>query len=70
MPRKNLGLTGNFALSGAAAIISKTAVAPIERIKLLIQNQDGLRLGGWKSPTRESSTVLFECTGMKEFSLS
>ncbi|WAQ97434.1 ADT3-like protein [Mya arenaria] len=30
----------NFALSGAAAIISKTAAAPIERIKLLVQNQD------------------------------
>merc|ERR1712038_155632 len=27
-------------LSGAAAIISKTASAPIERVKLLVQNQD------------------------------
>merc|ERR1712038_1987488 len=27
-------------LSGAAAIISKTAAAPIERVKLLVQNQD------------------------------
>ncbi|ESO94508.1 hypothetical protein LOTGIDRAFT_232343 [Lottia gigantea] len=30
----------NFALSGAAAVISKTAAAPIERVKLLVQNQD------------------------------
>jgi len=30
----------NFMLSGAAAVVSKTAAAPIERIKLLVQNQD------------------------------
>lgn len=29
----------NFILSGAAAIISKTIAAPIERVKLLVQNQ-------------------------------
>merc|ERR1711976_809259 len=37
---KKLGFAENFALSGAAAVISKTAAAPIERIRLLIQNQD------------------------------
>jgi len=30
----------NFALSGAAAVISKTVAAPIERVMLMIQNQD------------------------------
>lgn len=35
----NLSFAENFALSGAAAIISKTAAAPIERVKLLVQNQ-------------------------------
>ena len=35
-----LGFAENFALSGAAAVISKTASAPIERVKLLLQNQD------------------------------
>ena len=30
----------NFALSGMAAIISKTAAAPIERVKMLVQNQE------------------------------
>nr|CAX78321.1 ATP:ADP antiporter [Schistosoma japonicum] len=30
----------NFLLSGAAAVIAKTAAAPIERVKLLVQNQD------------------------------
>ena len=39
--KKNRELTflENFSLSGAAAVISKTAAAPIERIKLLVQNQ-------------------------------
>ena len=38
--QKKLGFAENFGLSGAAAIISKTAAAPIERVKLLVQNQD------------------------------
>jgi len=38
-PSPLLGFTENFVLSGAAAIISKTAAAPIERVKLLVQNQ-------------------------------
>jgi len=38
-PSPLLGFTENFLLSGAAAIISKTAAAPIERVKLLVQNQ-------------------------------
>ena len=29
----------NFALSGVAAVVSKTAAAPIERVKLLVQAQ-------------------------------
>jgi len=40
MSGKKLSFVENFALSGCAAIISKTAAAPIERVKLLIQNQD------------------------------
>lgn len=40
MSSKQLSFVENFALSGAAAVISKTAAAPIERIKLLVQNQD------------------------------
>jgi len=36
----NLSFAENFMLSGAAAVVSKTAAAPIERIKLLVQNQD------------------------------
>ena len=38
--RKKLSFAESFALSGVAAVISKTAAAPIERVKLLVQNQD------------------------------
>jgi len=36
----NLGFVENFMLSGIAAGVSKTIAAPIERVKLLVQNQD------------------------------
>ena len=32
----------NFVLSGAAALLSKTTAAPIERIKIILQNQNEL----------------------------
>jgi len=35
-----LGFAENFMLSGVAAGVSKTAAAPIERVKLLVQNQN------------------------------
>lgn len=48
---EKLGFVENFALSGAAAIISKTAAAPIERVKLLVQNQDEMiKAGRLKEP--------------------
>ena len=34
-----MGFAENFMLSGVAAAVSKTAAAPIERVKLLVQNQ-------------------------------
>ena len=40
MSDKKLGFVENFMLSGVAAGVSKTAAAPIERVKLLVQNQD------------------------------
>jgi len=40
MADKKLGFAESFLLSGVAAGVSKTAAAPIERVKLLIQNQD------------------------------
>jgi len=51
MADKKLGFAENFALSGAAAVISKTAAAPIERVKLLVQNQDEmLKMGRLDKP--------------------
>jgi solute carrier family 25 (adenine nucleotide translocator) protein 4/5/6/31 len=44
--KKKLGFVENFGLSGAAAVISKTAAAPIERVKLLVQNQDEMIKAG------------------------
>ena len=40
--KKKLGFVENFMLAGVAAGVSKTAAAPIERVKLLVQNQVGL----------------------------
>lgn len=48
---KELSFVENFALSGAAAVISKTAAAPIERVKLLVQNQgEMLKTGRLETP--------------------
>merc|ERR1712179_537268 len=38
--KAKLGFFEDFMLSGVAAGVSKTAAAPIERVKLLVQNQD------------------------------
>jgi len=40
MGEYKLNFAEEFALSGVAAVVSKTAAAPIERVKLLVQNQD------------------------------
>jgi len=44
--KDNLSFAENFALSGAAAVISKTIAAPIERVKLMVQNQDEMLKSG------------------------
>lgn len=46
MGKDQLTFVENFALSGVAAIISKTVAAPIERVKLMIQNQDEMLKAG------------------------
>lgn len=54
-----LAFTENFALSGAAAIISKTVAAPIERVKLMVQNQDEMIKAGRLS---EPYKGVIDCT--------
>ena len=39
---QKLGFSENFVLSGIAAAVAKTSAAPIERVKLLLQNQGEL----------------------------
>jgi len=48
MEKKNdlTGFAVNFLMGGVSAAVSKTAAAPIERIKLLIQNQDEMLKSG------------------------
>jgi len=58
-PSPLLGFAENFVLSGAAAIISKTAAAPIERVKLLVQNQgEMLKTGRLDKPYKG----IIDCT--------
>ena len=40
--KQKLGFSENFLLSGIAAAVAKTSAAPIERVKLLLQNQGEL----------------------------
>jgi solute carrier family 25 (adenine nucleotide translocator) protein 4/5/6/31 len=57
--KKNLSFIENFALSGVAAVVSKTAAAPIERVKLLVQNQgEMLKQGTLSRPY----TGVIDCT--------
>lgn len=56
---KELSFAENFGLSGAAAVISKTAAAPIERVKLLVQNQaEMIKAGRLDKPY----TGVIDCT--------
>jgi len=54
-----LSFIENFALSGVAAVVSKTAAAPIERVKLLVQNQGEMLKQG--TITRPYNGVI-DCT--------
>lgn len=73
MPEKKVKLhfVENFGLSGAAAIISKTAAAPIERVKLLVQNQDEMiKAGRLSTPYKgviDCTTRTFQTEGFASF---
>jgi len=56
---KKLSFVENFCLSGLAAVVSKTAAAPIERVKLLVQNQaEMLKKGTLDTPYKG----IMDCT--------
>jgi len=67
----NLGFSENFLLSGSAAAVSKTSAAPIERVKLLLQNQGELlkqgRLDTRYMGVRDCVTRTFANEGVTSF---
>ena len=66
-----LGFSENFLLSGCAAAVSKTSAAPIERVKLLLQNQGELlkqgRLDTRYRGVRDCVTRTFNSEGVASF---
>ena len=51
MARQSDKFSADFAMGGVAAIIAKSAAAPIERVKLLLQNQgEMIKRGQLKRP--------------------
>lgn len=71
MSKPKLTFAEDFALSGAAAVISKTAAAPIERVKLLVQNQDEMiKAGRLDRPYKgviDCTTRTFQTEGLLPF---
>ena len=66
-----LGFVESFFLSGTAAAISKTSAAPIERVKLLLQNQNELlkqgKLAVGYSGARDCISKTFKHEGLTSF---
>lgn len=58
--KNNLTFFESFMLSGIAAVISKTFAAPIERIKLLVQNQEEMIKKGTLSKPYKGVTDCFK----------
>jgi len=56
--KANLSFLENFALAGFAAVVSKTVAAPIERVKMVVQNQDEMLKRG---TLKEGFTNPFQC---------
>merc|ERR1712179_180503 len=71
MGKKDISFMENFLLSGPAAAVSKTAAAPIERVKLLVQNQDEmLKTGRLDKPYKgviDCTTRTFRTEGVMPF---
>jgi len=61
----------SFVVGGVAAMISKTCAAPIERVKLILQNQEAMlksgRLDRKMEGMRECFSNTFKCEGILSF---
>ncbi|KAJ6371710.1 hypothetical protein OIU77_002096 [Salix suchowensis] len=64
------GFMIDFLMGGVSAAVSKTAAAPIERVKLLIQNQDEMIKAGRLSEPYKGITDCFGRTMKEEGVLS
>merc|ERR1712157_641735 len=60
------GFVVDFLMGGVAAAISKTAAAPIERVKLLIQNQDEMIKAGRLDRKYDGIVECFRRTAQQE----
>lgn len=56
----------DFMMGGVSAAVSKTAAAPIERVKLLIQNQDEMIKQGRLSRKYDGIVECFSRTAREE----
>ncbi|CAF9918242.1 MAG: hypothetical protein GOMPHAMPRED_001461 [Gomphillus americanus] len=64
------GFMVDFLMGGVAAAVSKTAAAPIERVKLLIQNQDEMLKSGRLDRKYDGIVECFRRTAQQEGVLS
>merc|ERR1712228_266381 len=64
------GLVVDFLMGGVSAAVSKTAAAPIERVKLLIQNQDEMLKTGRLDRKYDGIVECFRRTSQQEGVLS
>lgn len=64
------GFMTDFLMGGVAAAVSKTAAAPIERVKLLIQNQDEMLKSGRLSHPYQGVRECFARTVRDEGAIS
>ncbi|THU58158.1 hypothetical protein C4D60_Mb03t11220 [Musa balbisiana] len=65
-----VGFAIDFLMGGVSAAVSKTAAAPIERVKLLIQNQDEMIKTGRLSEPYKGITDCFKRTIQEEGAVS
>uniref|UniRef100_A0A1S4BPY8 ADP/ATP translocase n=1 Tax=Nicotiana tabacum TaxID=4097 RepID=A0A1S4BPY8_TOBAC len=70
LEKKTTSFIVDFLMGGVSAAVSKTAAAPIERVKLLIQNQDEMIKSGRLSEPYKGITDCFSRTIKDEGVLS
>jgi len=62
-PKQQKSFASDFLIGGVSAAVSKTVVAPIERVKLLLQVQDAMGKKG-KAAAAEGAAEMKKYTGI------